>query len=144
MKYSLIAATEENINILIEYKYGNILEYAVDIKDDEKEKIKGYVSKDIPEELDKCQMILVDDKVVGCLIVKPDEEFTLLDEIFIEEEYRNLGIGTDIINNVLDNNDVVCLWVYKLNEKAIRLYKRLGFEVLEDTKNRYYMRCSLK
>ena len=43
---------------------------------------------------------------------------------------------------ILDENDTVCLWVYKLNEKAIRLYKRLGFEVLEDTKNRYYMKYS--
>ena len=142
MKYDLVLANEENINALIEYKYSNILEYAVDIADDEKDKIKGYVSKDIPEELDKCKMIYLEDKVIGCLIVKPDDGFTLLDEIFIEEEYRNLGIGTDIINNILDENDTVCLWVYKLNEKAIRLYKRLGFEVLEDTKNRYYMKYS--
>lgn len=142
MKYDLVLAKEDNINVLIEYKYNNILEYAVDIADDEKGKIKGYVSKDIPEELDKCQMILVDGKVVGCLIVKPDDGFTLLDEIFIEEEYRNLGIGTDIINNILNESSIVCLWVYKLNEKAIRLYKRLGFEVLEDTKNRYYMKYS--
>jgi ribosomal protein S18 acetylase RimI-like enzyme len=142
MKYDLVFAKEENVNALIEYKYSNILDYAVDIAEDEKDKIKGYVSKDIPEELDKCQMILVDDKVVGCLIVKPDDGFTLLDEIFIEEEYRNLGIGTDIINNILNESSIVCLWVYKLNEKAIRLYKRLGFEVLEDTKNRYYMKYS--
>ena len=142
MKYDLVFAKEEIINVLIEYKYSNILEYAVDIADDEKDKIKGYVSKDIPEELDKCKMICLEDNVIGCLIVKPDDGFTLLDEIFIEEEYRNLGIGTDIINNILNENDIVCLWVYKLNEKAIRLYKRLGFEVLEDTKNRYYMKYS--
>ena len=142
MKYDLISANVEHIPMLIEYKYNNVLEYAVDIADDEKDKIKGYVSKDIPEELDKCKMIFLDDKVIGCLIVKPDDGFTLLDEIFIEEEYRNLGIGTDIINKILSTEEVVCLWVYKLNEKAIKLYKRLGFEIIEDTKTRYFMKYS--
>ena len=101
--------------------------------------MEGYVSKDIPEELDKCQMICVDDKVIGCLIIKPDEGFTLLDEIFIEEEYRNLGIGTDIINNILNKNNKVYLWVYIDNVRAVKLYKRLGFKVKEETDKRYFM-----
>lgn len=142
MKYDLISANLEHIPMLIEYKYNNILEYAVDIAESEKNKIKGYVSNDIANELDTCQLISVQDKIVGCLIVKFENEYTLLDEIFIEAEYRNLGIGASIINNILSTEDIVCLWVYKLNEKAIRLYKRLGFEVLEDTKTRYFMKKS--
>ena len=142
MKYDLISANVEHIPMLIEYKYNNVLEYAVDIAESEKDKIKGYVSNDIANELNTCQLISVEDKIVGCLIVKPEDEYTLLDEIFIEEEYRNLGIGTSIINNILSMEKVVCLWVYKLNEKAIKLYKRLGFEVIEDTKTRYFMKYS--
>lgn len=50
------------------------------------------------------------------------------------------GIGTKIIMDILDNNDVVYLWVYKENEKAISLYKKLGFNVIEETESRYYMK----
>lgn len=42
--------------------------------------------------------------------------------------------------DILDNNDVVYLWVYKENEKAISLYKKLGFNVIEETESRYYMK----
>jgi ribosomal protein S18 acetylase RimI-like enzyme len=142
MKYDLISANVEHIPMLIEYKYNNVLEYAVDIAESEKDKIKGYVSNDIANELNTCQLISVEDKIVGCLIVKPEDEYTLLDEIFIEEEYRNMEIGTSIINEILSTEEVVCLWVYKLNEKAIKLYKRLGFEIIEDTKTRYFMKYS--
>ena len=64
----------------------------------------------------------------------------LLDEIYLEEEYRNKGIGTEIIKDILNNNDVVYLWVYKENEKAISLYKKLGFNVIEETESRYCMK----
>ena len=64
----------------------------------------------------------------------------LLDEIYLEEEYRNKGIGTKIIMDILNNNDVVYLWVYKENEKAISLYKKLGFNVIKETESRYYMK----
>mgnify|MGYP003207452642 FL=1 len=42
--------------------------------------------------------------------------------------------------DILNNNDVVYLWVYKENEKAISLYKKLGFNVIEETESRYYMK----
>ena len=61
-------------------------------------------------------------------------------EIYLEEEYRNKGIGTKIIMDILNNNDVVYLWVYKDNKKALSLYKKLGFNVLEETETRYYMK----
>ena len=64
----------------------------------------------------------------------------LLDEIFIDKEYRNKGIGSLIIQNyVLDNDYNIYLWVYKDNVKAFNLYKRLGFKIKEETDSRYYM-----
>ena len=64
----------------------------------------------------------------------------MLDEIYVEQEYRNKGIGTDIIKNVINENDIIYLWVYKENVKAISLYKKLGFNVIDETDSRYYMK----
>ena len=70
------------------------------------------------------------------------EEFDgkLINEIYLEEEYRNKGIGSDIIKNIINVHDIVYLWVYKLNSKAISLYKKLGFIIIEETDTRYYMK----
>ena len=64
----------------------------------------------------------------------------MLDEIYLENAYRNQGIGTSIILDILKRYSNVYLWVYKKNHKAIRLYKRLGFNVLDETETRYLMK----
>ena len=74
------------------------------------------------------------------MLLTNNDNGKLLDEIYLEEGYRNKGIGTKIIMDILNNNDVVYLWVYKENEKAISLYKKLGFNVIEETESRYYMK----
>lgn len=64
----------------------------------------------------------------------------MLDEIFLETDFRNKGIGSDIINRILELNDIVYLWVYKDNINAIRLYKKFGFNIIYETDTRYYMK----
>ena len=66
----------------------------------------------------------------------------LLDEIYIEKNYRNKGIGSDILKKITQENNIVYLWVYKLNTRAISLYKRLKFNIIDETENRYYMKYS--
>ena len=62
--------------------------------------------------------------------------------IYLEEEYRNKKIGTNIITNILKSNPLVYLWVYKENTKAISLYKKMKFKVINETETRYYMEYS--
>lgn len=57
-------------------------------------------------------------------MITKNENGLLLDEIFIEEQYRDKEIETSIIKSVISNaNNNVYLWVYKYNIKAIKLYK---------------------
>lgn len=55
-----------------------------------------------------------------------------------------MKIGTNIITNIIEKHPIVYLWVYKNNIRAISLYERLGFKVIEETKTRYYMKYKEK
>ena len=140
MEYKLSNSSNKDINRLIEYKKRTIYQYAKDLSNEEIDKINKYIINGVPRPISDYSNIIVDNKIVGCLLLINKDDGKLLDEIYLEEEYRNKGIGTEIINDILNNNDVVYLWVYKENEKAISLYKKLGFNVIEETESRYCMK----
>lgn len=140
MEYELVKSSISDINRLIEYKKNTIYEYANNLSNDEINKINNYVLDSVPKLIDDYFNIIVDDKVVGCLLLTLKDDGKLLDEIYIEDQYRGKGIGTDIISNIIRNNDIVYLWVYKKNVRAISLYKKLGFVVIDETDSRYYMK----
>ena len=140
MEYKLSKSSEKDINRLIEYKNRTIYQYAKDLSNEGIDRINKYVTSEVPRLINDYCNIIVDNKIVGCILLTSNDNGKLLDEIYLEEEYRNKGIGTKIIMDILNNNDVVYLWVYKENEKAISLYKKLGFNVIEETESRYYMK----
>ena len=142
MDYKLIKSSNDDIEKLIDYKKKTIFEYAKGLSENEINKINNYVKNNVPELLNNYFNIVVDNKVVGCLLLTDKDDGTLLDEIYLEEKYRNKGIGTNIIKEVINNNDIIYLWVYKENVQAISLYKKLGFNVIEETESRYYMKYS--
>ena len=55
-----------------------------------------------------------------------------VEEIYIEEEYRNKGLGTQFFEYMKENIPAARyrIEVEPDNEKAMRLYERMGFEVL--------------
>ena len=142
MNYNLINATSNDIDYIKKSKLYNIFTYADDLPKDEIMRINNYVDEHIPVEITDYKIIMCSNDRVGCLLVTKKDDGIILDEIYLEEEYRNKGIGTDIIKNILKNNPIVYLWVYKKNIKAISLYKNMKFKIINETENRYYMKYS--
>lgn len=140
MNYKLIKSSNDDVNKLIDYKKKTIFEYANNLSQEEIDKINNYVNNNVPKLINNYSNIVVDNKVVGCLLLTNKDDGILLDEIYLEEEYRNKGIGTSIIKDIIANNSIVYLWVYKENIKAISLYNKLGFKVIEETESRNYMK----
>ena len=140
MKYSLVDASIDYINYLKQAKSNIIYTYTNNLTEEEKIKINNYIDTSIPKELKEYKIILFNNKAIGCLLIKKQDDGVLLDEIYLEESYRSLGIGTEIIKNILDINNIVYLWVYKENKKAVSLYKRLNFIIVDETESRYYMK----
>lgn len=113
MEYKLLKSTSNDINRLIEYKKRTIYEYAKDLSDEEINKINRYITSEVPKLINVYCNIMVDNKIIGCLLLTNKDDGKLLDEIYLEKVYRNKGIGTEIIRDILSNNDIVYLWVYK-------------------------------
>lgn len=142
MKYNIKNASINDIDYLKRAKLFNIFAYAHNLPKDEILRINAYVNKNIQTELNEYRIIEAKNKRIGCYLVVKKEDGVMLDEIFLEDEYRNKGIGSAIINEILKKNNIVYLWVYKDNINAIRLYKKAGFNIIEETNTRYYMRYS--
>lgn len=140
MKYKLKKATNNDIEYLIKYKLTTIFDYATNLSEEEKNKIIIYVNHHVRSDVNNYKLILINNKIVGCLLYITYEDGLMLDEIYLEENYRGQGIGTSILKTILLDNKNIYLWVYKENVKAIKLYNNLGFKVIEDTENRYFMK----
>ena len=139
-KYKLENTSIKDIERIKKYKLNTIFEYAKDLNKEEVEKINNYVNKTISNQIFEYKNIVLNNIIVGSFLITKNENGLLLDEIFIEEQYRNKGIGTSIIKDVVSkSNSNVCLWVYKDNIKAFNLYNKIGFNIKEETDSRYYM-----
>lgn len=139
-KYKLENASIKDIERIKKNKLNTIFEYAKDLDKKEVEKINNYVNKTIPKQIFEYKNIVLNNIIVGSFLITKNENGLLLDEIFIEEQYRNKGIGTSIIKDVVSkSNSNVYLWVYKDNIKAFNLYNKIGFNIKEETDSRYYM-----
>lgn len=140
-KYKLENASIKDIERIKKYKLNTIFEYAKDLDKEEVEKINNYVNKTISNQIFEYKNIVLNNIIVGSFLITKNENGLLLDEIFIEEQYRNKGIGTSIIKDVVSkSNSNVYLWVYKDNIKAFNLYNKIGFNIKEETDSRYYMK----
>lgn len=143
MDYNLFQADKKDVDILIKNKLNNIFEYAIDLSYEEIEKINNYVKNKIPKQLSNYKIIVKDNEIIGCVLVEKYKDGYLLDEIYIEKEFRNIGIGSDVMRNILKDKEIVYLWVYKNNVMALKLYLKFGFCIEQETETRYFMKWSI-
>lgn len=111
-----------------------------------------YIS-DFGKQTDVCYVAEFDGKVVGAVWTRIINDYGHIDEetpslsISLFKEYRNLGIGTQLMRQILSTlkeqrYKQVSLSVQKANY-AVRMYKKLGFEVVRENEEDYVMVCKL-
>ena len=64
-------------------------------------------------------------KVVG--VVSSSED--CIEGLFVLPEFWNKGIGTELLNSATDGKDEIFLQVYADNERALKFYRKNGFEI---------------
>jgi len=97
-------------------------------------------------ETERAKIIVFEGEDAGFLDVAERETETVLISMRLLPKFQNKGIGTKIIQNVLNEshrkNKTVRLQVLKIN-RAKTLYNRLGFEVYDETETHFLMRSKI-
>lgn len=80
-----------------------------------------------PSALDN--IYVYDDGIVKATVKIEDVgEKTKVSEFFVDPFFQGEGIGTKILNNVIEKSKEVFLYVLDKNERAIRFYVQMGFK----------------
>ena len=118
----------------------------------EQPKLQVYI-EDFGKEDDWCLVAEIKEKIIGAVWVRIMDDYGHIDDetpsfaISLYEEYRNMGIGTALMRDMLEflkNKGYrrTSLSVQKVNY-AVRMYQKVGFEVIDENEEEYIMVCRL-
>ena len=157
MNYHIRPIQPSEIPLLKDFLYEAIFipEGAVapprDILDDES--LQVYIRNFGKSSNDYCLVAVVDDKVVGAIWSRIMNDYGHIADdipsmaISLYKEYRDQGIGTDLLKQMLDllkekGYKSVSLSVQKANY-AMRMYQKASFKVISDDAEEAIMQCNL-
>ena len=118
----------------------------------EQPELQVYI-EDFGKKDDWCLVAEIKEKIVGAVWVRIMDDYGHIDDetpsfaISLYEEYRNMGIGTALMRNMLEllknkGYKQTSLSVQKANY-AVRMYQKVGFEVIDENEEEYIMVCRL-
>ena len=114
----------------------------------EKPELQLYIS-DFGKKDDHCLVAEVDGRIVGAVWTRIMDDYGHMDDetpslaISLYEEFRAMGIGTKLMEDILallkeNGYERVSLSVQKANY-AYKLYRKVGFEVVEEKEEEFIM-----
>lgn len=118
----------------------------------EQPELQVYV-EDFGKEDDWCLVAEVKGKIVGAVWVRIMDDYGHIDNetpsfaISLYAEYRNMGIGITLMRDMLEllkkkGYEQTSLSVQKANY-AVGMYRKVGFEVIDENEAEYIMVCRL-
>ena len=118
----------------------------------EQPELQVYIA-DFGKSDDWCLVAEVKGKIVGAVWVRVMDDYGHIDDetpsfaMSLYEEYRNMGIGTALMRDMLEflknkGYKRTSLSVQKVNY-AVRMYQKVGFEVIDENEEEYIMVCRL-
>lgn len=118
----------------------------------EQPELQVYIA-DFGKSDDWCLVAEVKEKIVGAVWVRVMDDYGHIDDetpsfaMSLYEEYRNMGIGTALMRDMLEllkkkGYEQTSLSVQKANY-AVGMYRKVGFEVIDENEAEYIMVCRL-
>lgn len=144
--YDLRYATDNDYDFLYELNKITMMKYVEKIWGwEENLQQKIFSDKFLPK---KYKIIVYGNLDIETIQVSTNNNDIFIGIIEILPEYQNKGIGTEIINQIIDdskskNFSRAWLQVFKTNP-AKKLYNKLGFSTINETETHYVMELKLK
>lgn len=115
--------------------------------------LQVYIKNFGEEKDDICFVAETDSRVVGAVWVRDMNDYGHIADgvpsfaISLFKEYRNFGIGTELMKTMLSElknrgYERTSLAVQKANY-AVKMYKKVGFQVVDENSEEYIMVCEL-
>ena len=116
--------------------------------------LQVYVKDFGENEGDLCLVAQVGDDIIGAVWVRIMNDYGHIDNetpsfaISLLKDYRNYGIGTELMKQMLlklkkQGYKQASLAVQKMNY-AVRMYRKVGFEIIDENDEEYIMICKLQ
>lgn len=103
---------------------------------------------------DICYVAEVRNRIIGAVWVRIMNDYGHIDDktpsfaVSILKQYRNRGIGTELMKRMLT---ALKEWGYKQaslavqkENYAVKMYKKVGFEIIDENTEEYIMLCRLQ
>jgi len=103
------------------------------------------VSFDEQWQAPQVHIIMLDGSDVGWLQTITQEAELFIAQLFVDHKFQRRGIGTAVMDRLIAEasrfDQAVRLSVVKINP-AVRLYKRLGFQITDEDDRKFHMKRS--
>ncbi len=117
------------------------------------EELQVYVKDFGTDRNDNCLVAEYDNKIVGACWTRIMNDYGHIDNdtpsfaISLYEEYRGKGIGTKLMKAMLkllkDKGYKKASLSVQKNNYAVKMYKNVGFKIIDENKEEYIMSCDL-
>lgn len=132
-------ARPEDIDTLFRLNKALIDEYE-DLSSIDYPKVLDWVQANIRRHLAFFNRVLLDDALAGYYCLRPRGGRVELDSLFVLPPFRGQGIGTEILERCLSlSPGTIFLYVFRGNTRALTLYQRLGFRIVEEVGSSRYI-----
>ena len=79
----------------------------------------------------------VGEKVIGYIGIEHVLDEAHIINLAVDPRCQRRGVGTTLVKHVLNNAKSFFLEVRKSNKAAVKMYEKLGFQVIDERKNYY-------
>lgn len=139
MELKFEPANENDINCIYNFNKELIDKYE-NIQNIDYGKVLQWIYKKIKIHISEYTCVIYDNRKVGYYRFHQAGDKMEIDDLYIFPEFQNRGIGTAVLKKCFSDTDFpIFLYVFSKNIRAVSLYSKLGFEVIENIGDSRYI-----